>query len=131
MDLTIEGSELVVQLEGLERWVALRWSDVRIPRSAIVRADNALPQQSWKQLRAPGTYIPGWIKAGSYFTSAGWEFWYFAYRRQPHPLTLSLAGQKFTKVVLGVSDAGLVDHVMAWCQQPADCRAPVASLAPK
>ncbi len=120
MDLIIDGNDLVVRLAGLEKLAAFRWTDLRIPRSAIVRADKTLPESSWKQLRVAGTHIPGWLKAGSYYASAGWEFWYVAFHRRPEPLTLTLNGEKigrvaFAKVVLGVSDTALVDRIVAWC----------------
>ncbi|MEO1445206.1 MAG: hypothetical protein AAFV46_03030, partial [Cyanobacteria bacterium J06635_11] len=34
------------------------------------------PETTWNELRAPGTALPGFIKAGTYYTQRGREFWY-------------------------------------------------------
>ncbi len=51
----------------------------------------------------PGTYIPGLIRAGSYLTPRGWEFWYVI-RKRPEYVTIELKGGRYQRLILSPSD---------------------------
>ncbi len=56
------------------------WSfhgDFKINKKNIVSIKRANPDWYENQIRFPGTFLPGVIKAGSYWKyKYGWEFWY-------------------------------------------------------
>jgi hypothetical protein len=53
----------------------------------------------------PGTNIPGIIKAGTYFTNRGKEFWYITRGREI--LRIELKGLFYNRIILGVKDSSL------------------------
>ena len=46
----------------------------KIPLQNIKNVSAELPKPTWKEIKAPGTFIPGLIKAGTYYTDKGQEF---------------------------------------------------------
>ncbi len=72
-----------------------------IPRSHIVEITHAAPQSSWKDLRAPGTFLPGVIKAGTYYTPRGKEFWYVT-RKNRQFVTVELRDERYKRIVLSL-----------------------------
>ena len=105
MKLRIESDSLHVTLEGWEHVWALHGS-LSIPLDTItaVEARHAAdkPPDYWKGLRVPGTFLPGVIKAGTYYASVGREFWYYT-RGKPF-LVLHLNDGSYRRVVLGIDD---------------------------
>ena len=106
MEIGIEGATLHVSLEGLEKvWALKRGLD--IPLEHIVKVSTREPDSMWYDLRLPGTYLPGVIRAGSYYAKRGgawtWEFWY--YTRGKEFLTIDLRDERYGRVILGVDDA--------------------------
>jgi hypothetical protein len=102
MHLFIKNNVLVVQLSFWERV----WSFHRsfaIPREHIGEARAGAPKTSWKEIRVPGTFIPWVIKAGTYYTPRGKEFWHVT--RKSRPITIELSHEKYRRLVLGVADA--------------------------
>ena len=61
-------------------------------------ATTAEPQNSWTDIKAPGTHVPGVIKAGTYYTRRGKEFWYVI--ADAKFLTLELHDEPYQKIVL-------------------------------
>ncbi len=57
----------------------------------------------WDEWRAPGTYLPGIIKAGTFFSRTGCEFWYITPRSEH--LTLDLKDEWFKRIVLNVDNS--------------------------
>jgi len=102
MRLSLESAALTVELGALERVCAVHGS-LHIPLQQIDRASDEVPARRWAEVRAPGTYIPGLIKAGTYWWPGRKEFWFVTRGRSP--LTLHLRGGPYTAVVLGVDDA--------------------------
>lgn len=100
MDLRIEGDRLTLTLQGAERLWAMKLSPIVVPRAHVVRAEAALPPATWRQIRAPGTFLPGVIKAGTYYTDRGKEFWYTLRSRKDNPLTIELEGEPYRRLVL-------------------------------
>ncbi len=98
MNIRIEGNTVVISLSFWERVWAFHRS-FRIPRSHVTGMSQALPPSTWKEIRIPGTFLPGIIKAGTYLTPRGKEFWYVT-RRNPQPLVLELRDEKYKRIVL-------------------------------
>lgn len=101
MKLTIDSEKLRIKLEGLERVLALK-GGLEIPLKHIVRADTETPESGWTDLRIPGTSLPGVIKAGTYYTRRGKEFWYVT--RGKKYLILELENEDYRRIVLGLND---------------------------
>lgn len=77
-------------------------SKLVIPVAHIVSVSRQEPVVSWKDIRAPGSFIPGLIKAGTYYSSRGKEFWVTV--REKTPVTLELKNEKYQRVILGVDN---------------------------
>jgi hypothetical protein len=105
MNLAIDKDQgtLTIQLSIAERLLAVRLKrDITIPLRNIVAVSTERPESSALDLRVPGTYVPGLIKAGTYYTRGGREFWY-ATRKKTY-LVLDLKDARFRRVVLTVDD---------------------------
>jgi hypothetical protein len=114
MQLVMDADRLELSLEGLEYLWAFRLAPVSVPLAHVTRAEASLPPWTWKELRAPGTAIPGLIKAGTYYTSRGREFWYVVRSRWAKPLTIDLEGERFRRIVISIDDAeGWADRINA------------------
>lgn len=63
---------------------------------------TAKPQCRRKELRAPGSFFPGVIKAGTYYNDQGKEFWYVTQDRDY--LTLELKDESYQRIVLTIDN---------------------------
>ena len=110
MNLKIIDNKLQIELEWFEQLWAFHLSKtIEIPLDRIERATTVEPQSNWAEIRAPGTFLPGVIKAGTYYTSRGKEFWYVTKERDY--LTLQLNDEYFQRIIL------TVDNSEAWAEQ--------------
>jgi hypothetical protein len=107
MQLTLNQNQLVIQLEWYEQlWAFTLNNSLVIPLNHLVRVTTEEPQSSWTDIRAAGTYVPGVIKAGTYYTQHGREFWYVTADRKF--LTLELCEEPYQKIVL------TLEHNQEW-----------------
>lgn len=62
-------------LEGAEQVLAFR-AKVKINKSDILSIKWYEKFSDWPslQVRMPGSYLPAWIMAGSYYSEEGWDF---------------------------------------------------------
>src|SRR5262245_53841603 len=115
MQITLEDDKLILTLEGVERLWAVKLGPITVPRAHVVRAETALPRTTWKELRAPGTLVPGVIKAGTYYTTRGKEFWYAVRSRKDNPLTIELTDASYRRLVVTIDDAAnWAERINAW-----------------
>ncbi|MEX2430366.1 MAG: hypothetical protein WD645_00430 [Dehalococcoidia bacterium] len=106
MKLSIREARLFVDLEGLEKvWALKRGLSLPLADIAAVTAEEPgdKPRNYWRALRFPGTFLPWVIKAGTYYTAEGWEFWYVTSGKGF--LVLDLSAGPYQRVVLGLDDA--------------------------
>lgn len=103
MYLRIDNNQLIVALEGWERLIAFQ-RRVVVPISAVTQVQVGEPQSGFWDWRIPGTFIPGLIKAGTYYSKRGREFWYVTRPRFTHCLILELSGHRFVRVILSPKD---------------------------
>lgn len=75
MYYTITNSRVSFILEGTEQVLALR-AKVNVDKSDItdVQWHEAFSEWSTVLIRMPGSYMPRWVMAGSYWTDDGWDF---------------------------------------------------------
>lgn len=116
MNIDLSEDALTLSFEGLEQlWAVKLTSHVRIPRAHVKHAENLLPPTTWKELRAPGTFLPGVIKAGTYYNDRGKELWYATRSQRDNPLTIELEGEGYDRLVLTLPDsARLAERINAW-----------------
>lgn len=101
MKLNIEKNFLKIELEWWEKILAFHGS-FEIPLSHIVSVGTALPPTTWKEFKCPGSYMPGIIKSGTYYTGRGKEFW--CVTRGKSVLQIELNGEGFARMILEVAD---------------------------
>ncbi len=102
MQLSIQNDRLQINLSFWERvWAFFFNQTLEIPLQHIRRVTIDQPVSNWSDLRMPGTYLPGVIKAGTYYSDRGREFWYV---RDERFLTLELEDEFYKKIVLTVED---------------------------
>jgi len=77
MYCTLTNSRLSLVLEGTEQILALR-AKINVDKADIVDVQWHEVFSEWGGLlvRMPGSYLPRWIMAGSYWTEEGWDFVY-------------------------------------------------------
>lgn len=94
---------LAVEVLGLSKlWCAKRRLDIPLRCVRRVRMDGELPKRFW--IRWPGTFMPGIIKAGSYWNGSVWSFWDVR-RRRDNVLVIELSGWQYDYLVVEVRDA--------------------------
>ncbi len=101
MRLSIGDGRLKVRLSLLEKVLSVRGS-LEIPLDSIARAHTTTPRSAWWDIRAPGTCLPWVIRAGTYFTRRGREFWYVT--RNRHFLIIELREGFYERIILSFDD---------------------------
>lgn len=68
---------LTVVLEGKEQLFAFK-AKVVVPKGTIQSISYHKTFSEWRgmEIRIPGSYMPSWLMAGSYWTDQGWDFIY-------------------------------------------------------
>lgn len=103
MQLSLNQSQLVIQMEWYEQLLAFTLHNpIVVPLDHLLQVTTEEPASRWTDLRAPGTHLPGVIKAGTYYTRQGREFWYATVDHQF--LVLELREEPYQKIVLTVEN---------------------------
>lgn len=101
MRVTLNGSSLTVEFSAVEKICSCR-RFVEISTDHIRTVRSGVPEPRLLEVRVPGTFIPGVIKAGTYWTRSGKEFWYVR-RGMNNYVTLELSDEApFRRMVLGL-----------------------------
>ncbi|MBM3943131.1 MAG: hypothetical protein FJ316_09460 [SAR202 cluster bacterium] len=112
MQLSIEDGRLVINLSTLEKILSVRGS-LRVALQDIDKATTETPKGNWAELRAPGSYLPGVVKAGTYYTRRGKEFW-CVFRGRRHFLTVHLKRGSYRRIILSMpTDEGWAEKINA------------------
>lgn len=98
LKLEISNGKLIIDVGDLEKALAIR-GGFEIPLQNIVKAGTEAHRTGWREVRAPGTHLPGVIKAGTYYTPRGKEFWYVT---EKGVLVLELQNEAYKRIVLSV-----------------------------
>jgi hypothetical protein len=117
----LRGKNLLrIQLEGQEQIWALK-TQIDIPKSHILFVEWREYFHDWKkyELRLPGTYAPGLLAAGSFWTEDGWDFMYIT---NPKGFTNPIAQQvlvietdlrKYRRIILSLEHSE-ASKVLTW-----------------
>src|SRR4028118_2205302 len=99
MNLNVVDQNLQIELTFKEQLLAVRFNKLwQIPLTHITQVTTAKPQKHRRELRAPGSFFPGVIKAGTYYTDQGKEFWYVT--QDGNYLTLELRDEPYQRIIL-------------------------------
>jgi hypothetical protein len=110
MRLSIVEQKIQIELEWYEQLWAFNWYNTfEIPLIHIENVTTDEPPSTWQEIRAPGTFLPGVIKAGTYYTPRGKEFWYVTKDRDY--LVLELRDESFKKIIL------TLDQNQSWLER--------------
>ncbi len=103
VDITILDGTLTVDVLGSHKVFALK-SQLTVPLMHVkgARHDPAHADRWWHGLKMPGTDIPGFFVAGSFWTSDGWRFW--DVRHPEHAITIELADEGFAELIVEVEE---------------------------
>lgn len=101
-EIAIVGDKLIVQLRGWEQVWALK-RRIEVPLACVRRAviDPAIARRP-EGMRAPGTYLPWVISAGTYRGRGKRAFW--SVRNPAKAVVIDLAGHHYTRLVIEVDD---------------------------
>ena len=101
MKLEIIDKILKIEFTPTEKILSIHGT-INIPLSQITQVSGELLDFTWKEIRMPGTSLPGVIKAGTYITDRGNEFWYVT--RNKKILRIELRNNFYKRIVLGLDD---------------------------
>ena len=113
MRLSIVDDELKISFSITKKILALKGS-FSIPLKNIKKVSTESPKPTWKEVKAPGTSIPGLIKAGTYYSDRGKEFWYVTKGKKI--LNLELKNESYKRIVLGM------DSNVKWAKKISEAR---------
>jgi hypothetical protein len=116
--ISLNAGSLIVRPVGKHRWLALKWL-VRVNRSEVVSAElgGHLAENGPVGLRCPGTNVPGFYLAGTF-----WKFWganrmkSFWIRRHPGKcIRINLRDADFDYLMIEVDDpVADISRINAW-----------------
>jgi hypothetical protein len=114
MELSIIDDRLQIKFSLKEQLLAVRFHKIwQIPLTHIIQVTTDLPPTNWKELRAPGSFVPGLIKAGTYYTDRGKEFWYVTKKNNfGNVLNIQLEHEDYKRIVVNS-----VENHQEWIQQ--------------
>ncbi|MFN8662830.1 MAG: hypothetical protein U0075_13120 [Thermomicrobiales bacterium] len=98
--LQVEEGELVVRLDGWQRWAALK-QEVRAPLASVTSASISRDGNTLKRgHRWPGSYVQGRMYAGTWKSKGATDFWMVS---NPHEvLVIEFSGGPYNRWLLNV-----------------------------
>ncbi|WP_280302396.1 hypothetical protein [Nocardia neocaledoniensis] len=101
-EVSIDGGDLVVRIEGLDKLWALK-SRLVIPLTNVRGAtvDPGIVKER-KGIRAPGTHLPGVITAGTFHIDGEQVFWDL--RDPEKAVVVELADERYARLVIEVDN---------------------------
>ncbi|AFY49633.1 hypothetical protein Nos7524_3859 [Nostoc sp. PCC 7524] len=110
MQLSIVNENVKITWEWYEQLLTFNFNETFvIPINHIAAVTITEPASSWAEIRCPGTGIPGIIKAGTFYSNRGKEFWYVT--QDKNYLTLELRDEPFQRIIL------TIDNNHAWAER--------------
>ena len=113
MRLSISNKQLRISFSITKKILSMKGS-FKIPLKNIKQITTEMPKPTWKEIKAPGTSIPGLIKAGTFYTDRGKEFWYVT--KGKGILNIELKNESYKRLVLGL------DNNVHWAKKISDAR---------
>jgi len=98
MKLELTQHTLTIIIEGTERLWACKIDPIVIDLGHIQSVSLEEPEFDRRTIRAPGTSLPTYFHAGTFYSSLGKEFWYF--KSKEPKLTIELSGGTYKRIVI-------------------------------
>ena len=100
--VTVDGESMNVEIEGLDKFWALK-SHLVIPLGNVrgATADPGVAKDP-KGIRAPGTSVPGFITAGTFYVDGERVFW--DVHDPAKAVVVELADQRYVRLIVEVDD---------------------------
>jgi hypothetical protein len=98
LKLEISNGKLRIDFGNLEKALGVK-GGFEIPLQNIVKAGTEALRTGWTETRAPGMHVPSAVKAGTYYTPRGREFWYVT---DKGVLVLELEDEPYKRIILSV-----------------------------
>lgn len=117
----LRGKNLLrIELEGQEQIWALK-TKIDIPKDRIMFVEWCEYFDDWKkyELRLPGTYAPGLLAAGSFWTEEGWDFMYVSHPKGlanpvvKQVLVIETDMRKYRRIILSLEHAE-ASKILTW-----------------
>jgi hypothetical protein len=102
-EVEINGESLIVHVRGMDRLFSLK-SRLEIPLSHVLGAvaDPQVASGHRRGLRAPGTHLPGFITAGTFYQEGDRVFWDVHDPEQA--IVIRLEDERYSRLVIEVED---------------------------
>ena len=101
--LTIDGSMLVLEVQGLDKLWSLRSRlDIPLVHVKSIRPDPGAARHWFEGLRLAGTYIPGVLTAGTFYEQGGLVFW--DVHNPEHAIAIELSHERYQRLIVEVAD---------------------------
>jgi len=113
MKITITEDQLEINFSTTKKILSMKGS-FKIPLKHIQSITTQLPKPTWKEIKAPGTMIPGLIKAGTYYTDKGKQFWLVT--KGKGILNIELKNESYKRIILGI------ENNVKWAKKISDAR---------
>ncbi len=113
MKFTITKDQLEINFSITKKILAVKGS-FKIPLKHIQSITTQLQKPTWKEIRVPGTNLPGLIKAGTYYTDKGKQFWFVT--KGKGILNIELKNESYKRIILGIDDN------VKWAKKISDAR---------
>ena len=103
VELSIHDDTFVVDVLGSHKFFALK-SQLRVPLTHVrsARHDPEHAERWWHGIKLPGTDIPGFFVAGTFWTTDGWRFW--DVRHAENAVTIELHDERLAEIIVEVED---------------------------
>ena len=103
VEMSIVGDQVTFEVLGWHKLWALK-SRITVPASHIrsARIDPERARVNFEGIRAPGTAIPGILRAGTFYSRKGRTFWDVTTGN--NAIVVDLVGGPFDELVVDVSD---------------------------
>lgn len=103
VDVTVAPDQVTFEVLGLHKlWTLKSRLTVRLEHITSVRADPGVSLGWGAEIRWPGTYIPGMIKAGTFYGRGRKTFWDVAHRERA--IVVELANDRYDALIVEVAD---------------------------
>lgn len=122
----LRGKNLLrIELEGQEQIWALK-TKIDILKQHILYVEWCEYFDDWKkyEVRLPGTYAPGLLAAGSFWTEEGWDFMYITHPKgftspvAKQVLVIETDQKKYRRLILSLEHAE-ASKVLTWMNRRA------------
>jgi hypothetical protein len=113
--ISVEGSELILEVQGLDKLWSLH-SRLQIPLAHVrsVRLETEAARRWFHGVKLAGSSIPGILTAGTFYEAGGLVFW--DVHDPERAIALELADERYQRLIVEVADPaaaiGLIERYL-------------------